>query len=168
MTEPSQLRRECGVGGRSGLTPWRAWEEGVGGLPQGPRAEALGIGRTGQPPGALQRLQPPTPEVSFRAASQACGESCLHLAGAPVAFRCSRACSWWVLTAAQAAGSAIGMHQEQRARGRRERERRRDWAKVTEGVRDKSKVCPRGPHPLPALTLPSSGLPPSWPRGLCC
>lgn len=46
-----------------------------------------------------------------------------------------------------------------------ERERRRDWAKVTEGVRNKSKVCPRGPHPLPALTLPSSGLPPKLAEG---
>lgn len=32
-----------------------------------------------------------------------------------------------------------------------ERERRRDWTKVTEGVRDKSKVCPWGPHPAASL-----------------
>ena len=151
---------EAGGASLPGEPGRRAWEDSRRGLGRG-----RGIGRTGQPPGALQRPQAPTPEVSFRAASQACGESCLHLAGAPVAFRCSRARSGWVLTAAQAAGSVIGKHQEQRARGGGERERRRDWAKVTEGVRDKSKVCPWGPHPAASLNPSLLWAPPKLAEG---
>lgn len=165
MTEPSQLRRECGVGGRRGLTPWRAWEEGVGGLPQGPRQRPGDWPHWAAPWGSSA---PPGPHPGGFLPGCLPGlwgelsPSCRGTGGfqmLPGALRVGSHCS---------SGSRLCHWEASRTKSRRSERERRDWAKVTEGVRDKGKMCPWGPHPAASLNPSVLWAPPSWPRGLWC
>lgn len=138
----------------------------MGGLPQGPRAEASGLAALAAPWGSSA---PPAPHPGGFLPGCLPGlwgelsPSCRGTRGFQMlrgALGVGSHCS------AQAAASVIGMHQEQSLRKEREQGGTGPRSRKVSGIR--ARCAPEGPKPLPALTLPSSGLPASCLRGVCC
>ena len=136
----------------------------MGGLPQGPGAGASGLAALAAPWGSSAPPRPPPRRFPSGLPPRPVGRAVSILQGHPwLSDAPGRALGGFSL---QRSGSRLCHWDASRTKPEEGERARRDWAKVTEGVRDKSKVCPCGTQPAASLNPSLLWASPKLPEGV--